>query len=152
MRILLQKGIDAPDRLTCHRDDGSIYTTELSLRSVYHDLAHYVVERQLGIQDGFWGILASGHTLEEYALPNAERTFQISPTGYQAEFLATLVQSAVPNGVLSMAYVEMLQTASAASGLPFPDLPESDVLQTLIQETQRLTAIWETASEMELGF
>jgi hypothetical protein len=147
MRIHLRKGQGGPDTLTCHRPDGSTYATWLKPHSVYHDLAHYVVERRLHIADGFWGLLAQGQTLESYDLPNHERPFQISPDGYRAEFLATLIQSAVPTGSISPAYIEMLQQASAAQGLPFPEMPSEEIVQEMIAEAQALTRRWEGVEE-----
>jgi hypothetical protein len=34
------------------------------LKPIPHDLAHYVVERELGLRDGLWGSIASGVILE----------------------------------------------------------------------------------------
>jgi hypothetical protein len=142
MRIILQKGIDGPDSLTCLRADGSSTHAELSPASPYHDLPHLVVERALGLREGFWGMIAQGHAIADYNLPNETRPFQISAEGYQAEFLATLVQSALVTGEVSAAYVEMLRTASVAASLPFPALPAPDVLQQLIADAQALTSAW----------
>lgn len=132
-----------------------MYEAVLLPHSVYHDLAHYVVETTLGLREGVWGLIASGHTLETYHLPDATRPFQISQEGYQAEFLATLVQSAVPTGEISTAYVDLLRQASAAAGLPFPALPPEDVLRRLIADAQALSQAWEAlreGAEMRLAF
>jgi len=48
------------------RADGSSERVELETKSLWlHDLTHYAVEAEAGIQDGFWGLLASGKTLAE---------------------------------------------------------------------------------------
>jgi hypothetical protein len=53
-----EKGV----RVTIERDDGAVLETS-SPRAVDrlpHDLMHYVVERELGLNDGLWGRIASG--------------------------------------------------------------------------------------------
>jgi hypothetical protein len=144
MEIIFHKGADGPDRLICHRRDGSMCQESLSPYSAYHDIAHYVVEKELGIQDGIWGKLAQGHTMAEYNLPNEERPFQLTAEAYRAEFLATLVQSAVPTGTLDTQYVEMVQQMCLTSGLPFPELPSPEIMGQLIQQTQTLIRQWES--------
>lgn len=155
MRIVFQKGIDGRDRVTCFRQDGSCCESELSAGCAYHDLAHFVVESELGLSEGIWGKIVEGFTFAEFNLPNETRPFQISPQGYQAEFLATLIQSAVPTGTIAESYVYMLRDASAAQNLPFPELPPESVLQALITKAQMLSRQWEalTAGQnMELTF
>ncbi len=155
MRIVFQKGIDGRDRVTCFRQDGSCCESELSAGCAYHDLAHFVVESELGLSEGIWGKIVEGFTFAEFNLPNETRPFQISPQGYQAEFLATLIQSAVPTGTIAESYVYMLRDASTAQNLPFPELPPESVLQALIAKAQMLSRQWEalTAGQnMELTF
>lgn len=47
-------------------------TTMASGRDLPHDLAQFVVEATLGIQNGFWGLLASGATFK--SVPGRRRT------------------------------------------------------------------------------
>ena len=155
MRIVFQKGIDGPDRVTCFRQDGSCCEAELSAGCAYHDLAHFVVESELGLSEGIWGKIGEGFTFAEFNLPNETRPFQISLQGYQAEFLATLIQSAVPTGTIPESYVYMLRDASTAQNLPFPELPQESVLQVLITKAQMLSRQWEAlpaGQNMELTF
>ena len=155
MRIVFEKGIDGPDRVTCFRQDGSCCESELSAGCAYHDLAHFVVESELGLFEGIWGKIAEGYTFAEFNLPNETRPFQISPQGYQAEFLATLIQSAVSTGKIAESYVTMLRDASAAQNLPFPGLPSEDVVHVMIAKAQALSRQWEAlpaGQNLELTF
>jgi len=49
-------------RCTC--DDGAVLAIRTYDRplGLPHDLAHYVVERELGLAWGFWGLIAAGAT------------------------------------------------------------------------------------------
>jgi len=47
-------------------------TTMASGRDLPHDLAQFVVERQLGLEHGFWGVLARGGTFK--SVPGRRQT------------------------------------------------------------------------------
>lgn len=143
MRIEIQKGKGCPDRLKCTRSDGSECESELFEGSVFHDLAHFVVEKECGISEGFWGRIAEGYSIADYDLPNEERPFQISKAGYHAEFLATLVQTMVFLGSFDYEYAAMLEYSSKVAKLPFPKLPEVAVLETWRIKCLELTKQWE---------
>jgi len=50
------------DRIDICRDDGSRASTRLPHKGpIPHDFVHYAVERELGIDTGFWGLVAAGH-------------------------------------------------------------------------------------------
>jgi hypothetical protein len=66
MRILLRKLSDERHELAISRDPASWETVECETRSyLTHDLLHYSVEVEAGVQSGFWGRLAAGATLAE---------------------------------------------------------------------------------------
>jgi hypothetical protein len=66
MRIRLTKISDAQHRLALARDDGTREAVALASRSfLWHDLLHYAVETSAGLQQSFWGQLASGRRLAE---------------------------------------------------------------------------------------
>ena len=74
MKIRLTRLSNDRHRLAVERADGSRMERELETRSVLlHDLVHYAVEAEAGIEDGFWGLLAAGTDfdalLEEAAAP-----------------------------------------------------------------------------------
>ena len=62
MQLTAVKGDEGRDRVYVQLDDG----TEVSWswpsygRSLAHDLAHWVVESELGLDEGLWGLVASG--------------------------------------------------------------------------------------------
>jgi hypothetical protein len=66
MRILFKKLSDERHELAVSRDLASWETVECETRSyLTHDLLHYAVEAEAGVQSGFWGRLAAGKTLAE---------------------------------------------------------------------------------------
>lgn len=64
MLIRFRKISDDRHELSIVRPDGGCETVACETRSyLMHDLLHYAVEAEAGIDDGFWGTLARGETL-----------------------------------------------------------------------------------------
>jgi hypothetical protein len=65
----IKKRIDANAVLVLVREDGSSTSGSIGPPSGYgpvHDLAHYVVERTLGLSEGFLGLVASGWEITDF--------------------------------------------------------------------------------------
>jgi hypothetical protein len=66
MRILLRKISDQQHELAIVRENAARESVLCETRSyLRHDLLHYAVEAEAGIEAGFWGSLAQGRTLAE---------------------------------------------------------------------------------------
>ena len=66
MRILFTRITNERHALEIVRKDGTRERAELETKSFWlHDLTHFAVESEAGLQDGFWGHLAKGATLAE---------------------------------------------------------------------------------------
>jgi hypothetical protein len=75
------------------RDDGTRESHELETRStLLHDLAHYAVETEAGLENSFYGRLAQGIAYEALIqVPGA-------PEALQTEVVVALVQGAFKDG------------------------------------------------------
>lgn len=82
-----------PDTLTCVRDDGSVTWTQLHGRFVYHDFAHYVVEKILGFENAFFGLVAKGYNIPDFNAPKSTRRFEIPTEAVDAETIVGLLQA-----------------------------------------------------------
>ena len=73
MKIRLKKHPDASASITCTRRDGSVtwqrQRGQLGVVFPPHDLTHYAVETTLGYRRGFYGLLASGWEIADFAKP-----------------------------------------------------------------------------------
>ena len=68
MRILLTKKTDGTTVLKCVRGDGSETWQKNDKHAAFfalHDLTHYAVETELGIPEGFFGVVASGWEIND---------------------------------------------------------------------------------------
>lgn len=73
MLIRFKRHPDGTASLTCIRDDGTTtwQRQQGSLGAVFppHDLTHYAVETTLGYRNGFYGLIAAGWEISDFAKP-----------------------------------------------------------------------------------
>lgn len=70
LHITLSKLNPQRHRMDIFRADATIDGVELETRSfLLHDLMHFAIERALGLQNGFYGLLAMGHDLMDVRQP-----------------------------------------------------------------------------------
>ena len=58
---------------------------------IIHDLTHYVVETQLGLQEAFFGLLARGWDITDFENKQKIRSADIPMEGIRAEILVGLL-------------------------------------------------------------
>ena len=94
MRIAFHKG-SGRHTLSCVRDDGTTTRQEAGPGLPFHDLAHYIAERALGLRLGFFGMVAAGRSLRELSDPEVLRTLgeEAMEHAMVAEVLARAVGS-----------------------------------------------------------
>lgn len=132
MRILLTRLNDARHRLRVVRDDGSTLERELETRSVLlHDLVHYAVEAEAGLEDGFWGSLARGADFDELVMEAAGPS---SPSLILVEALVGPMQAVWNERLAPERYV-----AQARRAAPFVDLA---FVERVRERIRRLWGHW----------
>jgi hypothetical protein len=133
MFIRLKKISDAKHRLALVREDGTRESIELVSRSfLRHDLLHYSVETNAGLQHSFWGLLAGGNTLAE--LHDAMGRHDGTATAAHAE--AAVTEAIV--GVLTNVVTEQAGARAAIEGLG-----------RLFEAQQRAVPAWFSADFVE---
>src|SRR3989442_8707205 len=73
MFIQLKKGRDAPATLACVRADGTRTWGKEHPFFPVHDITHYAVESVLGFDQAFFGLIATGWDIDDFANPGASR-------------------------------------------------------------------------------
>ncbi|NQZ43659.1 MAG: hypothetical protein HRT65_05060 [Flavobacteriaceae bacterium] len=89
MRIQFRKFTAKPSTLSCIRADGSMTWTTLHPGTEGHDLAHFAVEKVLGFQKAFYGLLSAGFEIQDFELPKEERPKALWPKNLPQEALVT---------------------------------------------------------------
>lgn len=134
MEIAIIKG-ERHDRIIAIRREGTrIETTFPHKGPVPHDAVHLIVERELGLRYGFWGLVAAGRdpeTLVELAKAgghaSAKRAGDPDPAIVelvQAERLVECFEAELWSGGEDDAgLLAMAEAGCSTSRVPLPDLP-----------------------------
>jgi hypothetical protein len=132
MLVRFQRIDDRSHRLTVVRTDRSSIERTLETHSVLlHDLVHLAVEAEAGIDDGFWGLLASGVDFEELL---AEASHPTRAGIRLAESLVGPMQAVWKGHLTADGYVAMARDAA-----PFVD---SAFVDRVLERLRRLWGHW----------
>ncbi len=100
MTIQLKKGKDGPSSLSCVRADGTRTWARVQPFFPAHDLTHCAVESVLGFDEAFFGLVASGWDLDDFAQPGAARRFP--PQSLWAEHVVGLIERDIAHDAREM--------------------------------------------------
>jgi hypothetical protein len=120
VQIRLKKGRDGPDSLACVRADGTSTWRRIQRGLAFHDLAHFAVETELGVGDGFYGLVAGGWSFEDFA--SAEERAKIPSGAIWVEFLVNAFLTEAMSGEMhdADAFHESLSQSVAKVGQSLP--------------------------------
>jgi hypothetical protein len=133
--------------LVCTRADGSVECSDLGPQLPYHDLAHYVVEKRLGFEDGFYGHIERGFSVAQLSAKDVIRTL---PVGSLIAEVITRGLQALAGGACrpeNMAEQVNWELQSLNSPYRFPNDPE--LIHNLHREYKDLLNLWDGATEGE---
>ncbi|MFQ5570737.1 MAG: hypothetical protein ACE5G0_13720 [Rhodothermales bacterium] len=142
MQIRFLKGKDKPHTLSCIRADGTRTWTRLYQGfGPQHDLAHYAVETTLGFEHAFYGLLAQGHTIEEFAETDDRRW--VGDEALLTEAIVMALQYEVAGSSSAEAFFETVEGACRGLGITVLDTLTPDVADTIRERFSRLRTQWE---------
>ena len=100
--VRIKKKTNGEAALSCERADGSVtwQRQEGRLASFFplHDLTHFAVESVLGFDAAFFGLIASGWDITDFAAPGAKN--RVTPQAYAAELFVGFFDLERATGVL----------------------------------------------------
>lgn len=133
--------------LICYRNNGSIEKADLGPTIPFHDLAHFVVEKQLALKQGFYGNINNGFTVSELSNKEIIKTLPVESTVSE---IATRALQSIWSGATSVKqYSELIEAEFKALSINFPlNLTEEEVFQMFLQYDE-LTAKWNGIKEGE---
>ena len=155
MRIRLKKGRDGPDSLACVREDGTSTWKRIQRGLAIHDLAHHAVESELGVADGFFGLVAGGWSFEAFAA--AEERSHIPRGAIWVELLVNQFLTEAASGELyddETFHANVVQSA-AKIGVPTPRKLDAEEIARIRGSIVSLATRWralEPADTLELDF
>jgi len=138
--------------LKCIRGDGTSMLAELGPGLPHHDLAHYVIERKLGLSGGFFGKIAEGYTVAQLSDKDIIRT--LGAQTLVAEVVARALQSLSSGACTSDQFRDLINVELAQwriAALIIEAQTVADMSEEFRQLLGRYAAL-ENGQSMELQF
>ena len=120
LRIELKRTADGRPNLACVREDGTRTWSRVHPFLPTHDLTHCAVESVLGVDDAFFGLVAQGWDIDDFAAPGAVQ--RLPAAALCVEQVVGHIERAV--AVDADALTEALALEAARTGrAPCPSVP-----------------------------
>jgi len=144
MKIIITKG-KTRYTLTCKRKDGTLTSINLGPNIPKHDIAHYIVEKQFKLENGFYGKVKSGNTIEE--LSDKEIIQNLGSETWLSEIMARNLQSIVSSAAKTEQYIELVNwEAKNISEIKVPIMNLTDI-EKMKSEFDQLCEKWNLIPE-----
>ncbi|MDX2285541.1 MAG: hypothetical protein NW241_15345 [Bacteroidia bacterium] len=144
MRITLIRG-SSRNRMAFLRRDGSTELADLGPQLPGHDLAHYVVERHLGMQRGFYGHLGMGFTVGQLSDKHVIRS--LPPESMAAEILARALQSLAGGACTEEQFAELAGQELAVHAPDYSVVLQEGQIRAMLGAYRQLLDRWEALAE-----
>lgn len=140
--------------LTCTRADGSVTWQKSGHDGFFgrHDLLHFAIETTLGLRESFFGMVASGRSIESFAAPGAAATLPIEALHTEMMVNQLMIEINYETRSTADAFNRTIADCCAASkrGLIAPPPAISDAHLDLIRERfAQMMAAWSTLNDGE---
>lgn len=146
MRIVLtNKG--NRNQLTCYRKDGSSTSSNINSTTPFHDLAHFVMERELKLKNGFYGNIEKGYSIEE--LSKKEIILTLPQESMVAEILTRALQSLWSGACNLEQFIPLVESELNTLGIKYPLRINMELVDTMLIQYENLITQWNKINEGE---
>lgn len=119
-------------RLICLLEDGTTEMAALGPTLPFHDMAHFVVERNLNLKHGFFGNIANGFSVNQLSDKNFIKT--LPQESLEAEIITRALQSLYSGACGQADFHEMIASEFDAIGIKSTiDLNSMNIEKCLVQ-------------------
>ncbi len=144
MEIIIIKGRNR-NTLTCKRKDGTLTSLNLGPDIPNHDIAHYEVEKEFNLENGFYGKIKSGMTIEE--LSDKEIIKNLGPEIWLSEIMTRNLQSIGSGAAKTEQFIELVNwEAQNINGIKVPNMNLTDI-EKMKSEFGELCERWNLTPE-----
>jgi hypothetical protein len=124
--------------LVCTRADGSYTKAEMGSQLPFHDIAHYVADKNLGIKSGFYGSVSQGYSIEQLSDKHVIKT--LGAEAWLSEILARALGSLYTGSCGPEQFIPLIQIEMKGRGEEdkIPVFDEKKVIEMLEEYTTLL--------------
>lgn len=146
MNIAFKKREGAYSQIICIRDDGSRSESLFpNIGPLPHDLIHYVVEKTLGLQKAFFGLVAGGAPIgynRQHNRPLAKE--QDITENWQSESLVEAIQTEVlSKRARAMDFMQLVKQYCEMHDVPVPQI-STEQLHSILDELDHYGREWQS--------
>lgn len=141
------------NQLTCIRKDGSMVQSNLGPNIPYHDLAHYVAEKNLGLSEGFFGNVQYGYSIEQ--LSDKKIIKKLGKETLVAEMCARTLQLLSSGACTRDEFPEIIKQEMELFGIQIPLDISRENIRKMLNQYDKLVEAWNNLPDgetMELEF
>jgi hypothetical protein len=135
------------NQFTCNRSDGSRDTANLGPNLWHHDLAHYVVEKQFALTQGFYGKIAAGYSMAQ--LGDKEIIKTLGSESWTAEILARALQSLSSGACTAEQFPALVNDELERMGIQRMTNITLDLVEELLREFRQFVDQYELLKDGE---
>jgi hypothetical protein len=133
------------NRLTCVRADGTFTQSDLGPRVPFHDLAHFVAEKNLNIREGFFGNIQRGFSVEE--LSSKEVILSLGPESRISEVLARTLQLLGSGACAKEEFAQLINAELQIYGIPHTLELNTEIIDAMEAEYRALIGEWNAVND-----
>jgi len=147
MEIKIKKG-NTRNQLICIRPNGTVLKADLGPTLPFHDIAHFVVENNVGLSEGFYGNILKGYSVEQLSDKQVVKTLGLE--ALFSEIAARALQSLSYGACIMEQFLGLIKDELHQFSANYHfNLTEERIIEMKI-EYKRLLDEWRNLSEGEV--
>jgi len=135
------------NQLTCVRPNGTIVQSNLGPKLPFHDIAHLIVENTLNLNEGFYGNILKGYSVEQ--LSDKQIIKMLPPQLWFAEITTRALQSLSSGACTVQQFPALVQTELQQFSINYNAPLTTDAITKMIAEYRQVMQQWQNLPEGE---
>ncbi len=147
MELQFKKYLNKPSIITFIRSDGTRTWLKIHHGQELHDLAHFVVEREMKCTQAFLGLIDQGYEASDFELPIEQKPEKLKGKylpveAIQTEHIINLLQTEALSHERNEAFLEMLKDILQKDQIPYPQSLNKEKLDLIREKYTKLIEQW----------
>jgi hypothetical protein len=132
-------------RMICERTDKSAEMVDLGPNLPYHDIAHFVVESELKMADGFYGNIEKGFTIVQ--LSDKEIIKTLPDESMASEIITRTLQTLGSGATTIEQFDEMILEEFKIYNIQYPIYSDKNLVLKMLGMYKDLLSKWENLND-----
>ena len=135
------------NQLICIRPNDTTVHSNLGPKLPFHDIAHFVVESNLNLADGFYGNILKGYSVEQLSDKQIIKT--LDPQTWFAEITTRALQSLSSGACTTQQFSDLIKTELQQFSINYDFNFTQTIISQMLAEYQQLMQQWQAFAEGE---